>query len=75
MKQALQCAGLWERLKDVIRPTHIGYLIGHMEVEAAMQRSWADSLARHGIDRDHALADARALRSGFLARHGGETSR
>ena len=75
LAQVLQGAGLWERLKDVLRPTHIGYLIGQMEVEAAMQRSWADSFARLGIDRHHALADARALRCGFLAMHGGEELR
>lgn len=71
LEQALQGAGLWARLKDVLRPTHIGYIIGLVEVEAAMQSSWADSFARLGIERHHALADARALRCGFLAMHGG----
>lgn len=75
LKQALRGAGLWARLKGILRPTHIGYIIGLVEVEAALQSSWADSYARHGIERHHALADARALRCGFLAMHGGEELR
>lgn len=71
LERALQCVGLWEQLKDVIRPTHIGYLIGQDDVEVAMERSWADSFVANGIDRHHALADARALRSGFVEMHGG----
>lgn len=74
-ERALQCAGLWERLDDVVRPTHIGYLIGQDDVEAAMERSWADSFAADGIDRHHALADARALRCGFGEMHGGGADR
>lgn len=71
---ALQCAGLWERLKDVLRPTHIGYLIGQNDVEVVMERSWAASFVANGIDRHHALADARALRCGFIEMHGGWTA-
>lgn len=70
LERALQCAGLWSRLKDVIKPTHIGYLTGHDIVEAAMERSWADSFDVDGIARHHALADARALRWAFTAMHG-----
>lgn len=70
LERALQCAGLWDPLKDVIKPTHIGYLIGEDVVEAAMEKSWADSFAVDGIERHHALADARALRWGFVAMHG-----
>lgn len=66
LERALQYAGLWERLKTVVRPTHIGYLIGQDDVEAAMELSWMQSFAANGIDRHHALADARALRCGFL---------
>lgn len=75
LEQALQCAGMRQLLNDVLRPTHIGYLIDQVNVKAAMHRSWADSFARHGIERHHALADARALRCGFLAMHGGEELR
>ncbi|MDO9235694.1 MAG: hypothetical protein Q7U28_06620 [Aquabacterium sp.] len=70
-ERALQSAGLWDRLKDVVRPTHIGYLIGQDAVEAAMEMSWASSCVADGIDRHHALADARALRCGFIEMHGG----
>lgn len=70
LERALQCAGLWERLKDVLRPTHIGYLICQDDFDAAMDRSWADSFVANGIERHHALADARALKCGFLEMHG-----
>ena len=73
LERALQSAGLWERLKDIIRPTHIGYLIGQDAVEASMEMSWAASRIADGIDRHHALADARALLAGFLAMHGEQT--
>lgn len=70
LERALQCAGLWDPLKSVIKPTHIGYLTGQDDVVAAMERTWADSFAVDGIARHHALADARALRWGFVAMHG-----
>jgi hypothetical protein len=70
LELALEAAGLWIRLKDSLTPTHIGYLIGQPDVEAAMEASWAASFAADGIARHHALADARALRAGYEAVHG-----
>lgn len=71
LERALQAAGLWDRLQKVLRPTHVGYLIGDDSVEAAMEASWMASFAANGIERHHALADARALKCGFMAIHGG----
>lgn len=72
LERALKDAGLWERLKNVLRPTHIGYLIGQDDIEAAIQTSWEKSCAADGVDRHHALADARALCAGFLRMHSGQ---
>jgi ABC-type anion transport system duplicated permease subunit len=62
---------MWTRIKPVLVPTHIGYLIGETDVATAMEASWKASFAADGIERHHALADARALRVGYLAMHGG----
>jgi hypothetical protein len=70
LESALEAAGLLNRLKESLTPTHVGYLIGEADVEAAMDASWAASFAAEGIQRHHAFADARALRAGYEAMHG-----
>jgi len=57
---------MWTRIKPVLVPTHIGHLIGETDVRTAMEASWSASFAADGIKRHHALADARALRAGYL---------
>ena len=71
LEGSLRAAAIWTRLKAVLVPTHIGYLIGETDVATAMETSWGASFAVDGIERHHALADARALRAGYLAMHGG----
>ena len=71
LESPLRAAAMWTRIKPVLVPTHIGYLIGETEVTTAMEASWSASFAADGIKRHHALADARALRAGYLAMHGG----
>lgn len=70
MERALRDAGRWDDLSGVLEPTHVAYLLGQPEVEEAMERSWAQSFVDDGLERHHALADARALRAGFHAAHG-----
>src|SRR5437870_13404162 len=70
-ERALRDAGLRDHLQNVIKPTHVGYLIGQPDVEEAMETSWTASFVADRIGRHHALADARALRAGFAAMHGG----
>src|SRR5659263_378009 len=60
-------------MSPVLTTTHVGYLIG-VDVEKAMEASWRASFAANGIDRHHALADARALRAGYVSMHGGGPS-
>ena len=71
LEGSLRAAAIWTRLSPVLVPTHIGYLIGEPDVTTAMEASWIASFAADGIERHHALADARALRAGYLAVHGG----
>ena len=70
LQAALESAGLWSRLKDPLTPTHIGYLIGQPDAVAAMEASWSASFAADGVERHHALSDARALRAAYNAVHG-----
>ena len=70
LEAALRAAAKWTRLSTRIVTNHIGHLIGEAEVVAAMEQSWKESFATDGIERHHALADARALRAGYLAVHG-----
>jgi hypothetical protein len=71
LELALQAAGLWDQVQKFLEPTHVAYLIGDDFVESAMEASWMNSFATNGIRRHHSLADARALRAGFVAMHGG----
>lgn len=68
LEHALREAGMWQQWEGLLLPTHVGYLIGLPEVDAAMRDSWRSSFEVDGIERHHALADARALRWGFRDR-------
>ncbi len=46
LESALEAAGLWSRMKGLLTPTHIGYLIAESDVEAAMEASWSASFCR-----------------------------
>ena len=70
LQASLESAGLWESIRKSLIPTHVGYLLDQVDVERAMVESWSDSFAADGIERHHALADARALRAGYEAMHG-----
>jgi hypothetical protein len=70
LEHALREAGLWQQWGIRLLPIHVGYLTGLPEVDAAMRNSWRSSFEVDGIERHHALADARALRWGFEAVHG-----
>ena len=74
LESSLREAAMWTRIKSVLVPTHIGYLIGETVVTTAMETSWSASFAADGIERHHAFADARALRAGYFAMHGGGPS-
>ena len=70
LETALRAAAMWTRLGTLLVPTHIGYLIGDPDFTRAAEECWDASFAADGISRHHGLADARALRAGFLAVRG-----
>lgn len=79
LEHVLVISGYWDRLRTVLVPNQVGYLHGDADFGAAMEASWTSSMsatssmsqfAAGGITRHHALADARALRCGFIAVHG-----
>jgi len=71
LELVLRDAGLWARFKKALIPNHVGYMLGHVLVDAAMDHSWMVSHLERGLERHHALADALALKAGFDAMHGG----
>lgn len=71
LEATLHSAGLWTRLSPVLKPTHVGYLIGESGVDVAIEASWTAPFAADGGDRHHALTDARALRAAYVSMHGG----
>jgi hypothetical protein len=66
----LEAAMAGSEVSQKLVPTHVGYLLGEDTVASAMEQSWDASFGTDCIARHHALADARALRAGFLAMHG-----
>ena len=70
LESALQVSGFLERLKPLLQWTIVSYLNGHEDVEAAKQASWRHSRDVDRLKEHHALADARALRAGFIAMNG-----
>lgn len=71
LELVLRDAGLWARFEKALIPNHVGYMLGHVLVDAAMDHSWMVSHLERGLERHHALADALALKAGFDAMHGG----
>ena len=70
LETALQKAGMWSALQHHMQWSIASYLREQRVVDDAMAASWAHSLSHDGLERHHALADARALRAGFVAMHG-----
>ncbi len=66
LEQAIRDAGLWDQVKDRIEPLNIDRLTGTLTGELESEECFR-SLARRGIGRHHALADALALRAAYVA--------
>lgn len=71
LKAALRLSVIrWPRIEHRLQWSIVSYLNGSTVAEAAMDESWARSRVSDGLERHHALADARALQAGFRAMHG-----
>lgn len=68
MEYAIRDCGLWDRVREVVRPVNIGRLTGTIEGELAAEECFRE-LSKHKppLSRHHALADAWALRHSYLA--------
>ncbi len=66
LEDAIRDAGLWDQIRDRIEPLNIDRLTGTLTGELESEECFR-SLARRGIGRHHALADALALRAAYLA--------
>lgn len=62
---------LWEIWKNILVPTHVGYLYNDDRVEPFMEECWSVEEIRTGLKSHHALADAHVLRQAFLMVHDG----
>jgi hypothetical protein len=67
LKGALREPGVCRRWSGMLSPCKVGYLARQPISDEAMDSSRTDSSRHVGIHRHHALADARALRAGYLA--------
>lgn len=70
LQSVMRQAGCWAQWADRLVPTHVGYVLDTDAAQRAMDDAWSHSFATQGLERHHALADARALRAAFLAHHG-----
>lgn len=61
---AIRDAGLWSRVRQFVRPVNVGVLVRTIEGELGAESCFKD-MARRGLRRHHALADAHALRASY----------
>ncbi|MFG6488235.1 antitoxin Xre/MbcA/ParS toxin-binding domain-containing protein [Roseateles sp. BYS78W] len=66
LEQVVRNSGLWERVREVVTPVDVGPLTGAQEGEIAAEQCFGE-LARRGLRRHHALADAIALKEAYIA--------
>lgn len=66
MEYAIRDSGLWDRVREVVLPMNVSALTGTIDGELAAEGCFR-GLAARGLRRHHALADALALRSAYLA--------
>ncbi len=64
--KAIRKAGIWEdRLEALLRPVNINAMVRNVDGERAKEESLKTS-SLQGLQKHHALADARALRASYL---------
>lgn len=66
MEYAIRDSGLWDPVREIVIPVDVGALTGSPEGEIAAEECFRE-LARRGLRRHHALADANALRAAYIA--------
>ena len=66
MEDAIRDAGIWPQVREVVLPLNVDKVTGTLEGELAAEECFRD-LAKRGLMRHHALADALALRAAYIA--------
>ena len=65
MEYAIRDSGLWDRVLEDLVPTNVSALTGTIDGELAGEECFR-TLAKRGLRRHHALADALALRAAYI---------
>lgn len=66
MEYVIRDSGLWDRVREVVRPINVDRLTGTIAGELAAEESYRET-SRRGLGRHHALGDALALRRAYVA--------
>lgn len=67
LESAIRESGIWDQVKDVVLPVYIDPLTANIDGEIAQEDTFRETFARSGLEPHHALADAIALRSAYVA--------
>ena len=65
LEAAVRNAGLWDQVREVVRPVNVNAITGTIHGEMAAEACFRE-LSKRGIKRHHALADALALRAAYI---------
>ena len=66
LEYAIRDSGLWDQVRDVVVPVNVDKVTGTIDGELAAEECFR-GLAKRGLQRHHALADALALRAAYVA--------
>jgi len=66
MEDVIRDSGLWDRVRDVVRPVNVAIVTGTIDGELAAEECYRE-LHQRGLGRHHALADAHALAFAYRA--------
>jgi hypothetical protein len=66
LEYLIRDAGVWDQVRERISPLNIDLLTGTIDGQLAAEHAYR-MLSKRGIGRHHALADALALRAGYMS--------
>lgn len=67
LEYAVRDAGLWDQVREVVRPIDVDAITGTITGELAAEETFRELDVVRGLRRHHALADAHALRAAYRA--------
>lgn len=66
MEYTIRDSGLWDRVREVVSPVNVSPITDTIDGALAAEACYQD-IGKRGFHRHHALADALALRSAYIA--------